>query len=101
MRPGEELERLTRDLLRLGGWNVSSGEELVDYVKVDMLATRWELGKARVMVVECKDYARALTKGQLDRILIEYSTLLNSGSAHQLLVVTRRGISPAAAARIR
>ncbi len=97
--PGKELERLTREMLAFN-WSVTSGEQLLDYVKADLVASRREFGKARRLVVECKDYGKPLTQQEVDAIYHRYAAVINASATDELLLVTRNGVSAGAAARI-
>lgn len=92
---GKEFERRVANALQLSGLRVST-EELVAGKKADLTAVELRFGAEWRILVECKDYDRALTRSQLNSIVLDYQPLLDEGRADELLVVTRKPAAPAA-----
>lgn len=95
MNDGRDFEARVKSTLQLSGLLVSP-EQLIDGKKVDLVATQLRFGGEWRILVECKDYGRALTRKSLNSIWLDYQPSIASGHANELLVVTRVPAAPAA-----
>ncbi len=92
-------ENTVGDLLSLSGYKVER-EQLSVHKKVDLIASREELGKTRVYAVECKDHSNRVGKRALCIIEADYRPLYEKHVIDALLLITRNGLTPAAEAMI-
>jgi len=75
-------------------------EITVDGKKVDIACTVFDYGKPTDLFVEVKDYAGHLGRSDVSGIYADYTPLLARARSGRLLLVTRKGLSPAAQAFI-
>lgn len=71
-------------------------EEIVLGKKVDLHFVKSEFGKTTRIFVEAKDYAKPLSRKQVNEIWTDYSGLIDRHQPAFLLLVTRHGLAPAA-----
>lgn len=66
-------------------------EQRINGTKVDILFSRVDdLGTSEIIAVECKDYARPLTKGQItSSIYGQYEVMLRHDSVQRVMIVSR------------
>src|SRR5690348_6453660 len=93
---GAALERDTLHILRLFPGAELENEKLILGKKVDNYCVLTNNGLAPPfrIAVECKDYARTLTREQVAKITADYLPLLSQRAVDQVLLVTRNGIVP-------
>lgn len=95
----QEFERTVAGLLTLSGFSVKP-EAIVGHKKVDLVASRRDLGRELNYAVECKLYSNRLSLDDLRKIESDYSPLYERGLIDVLLVVTSEPPTAAAATRI-
>ena len=96
--PGKSFEEDVRHLLRLQGWHITA-EKLLGHKKVDAYAERTAFfGTTERVAIECKDHAGCLTQHDVTAIYANYLPLLEANDIDQIVLVTRKGISPTAEA---
>lgn len=77
-------------------------ERRLDGTKVDIFFTATvPFGGKRTYAVECKDYARALTKEDLGHIRMFYQPMQQSRNVDEVLIVSRKPLNDAASEYIR
>lgn len=90
---GDQFEREVKATLSL-----MDNIEIFDHARiggkdVDLLCIfKSPLGSTQRVVIECKDYARRLTRSYVTEILQDYWPLLDKREVSQVVVVTRNGI---------
>lgn len=94
---GKAFERAVETTLRLIGYMVS-GEQLLGTKKVDLVATQNRWGAPWRTAVECKDEAKARGRTDVALIWSDYEELVRRGLVNEVLLVTRRDLTPAAKA---
>jgi hypothetical protein len=97
--PGKEFERTVRQLLALSGFEVEE-EQILGHKKVDLVASKRELGKIRRYAIECKDHSKPIGARTLATIEADYMPLYERSQIDALLLVTREGLAPAAATSV-
>jgi hypothetical protein len=95
-QPGRQLESTVAGILTALGY-VLRPEEILASKRVDLIAQQFSFGKLRTHAVECKDYAQRLDRDAVVSIVASYADVLSRSDLDQLLIVTRNGLSPAAA----
>lgn len=81
--------------LRVAGWVVEE-EQLLGHKKVDLVARQIRWGETWTVVVECKDYRRQLQRTEVTQIWADYSPLITSRLADEVLIVSANGLAPSA-----
>jgi hypothetical protein len=94
---GDDFRDLVCDLLRTQFPDVET-EPRIGGSKVDIAFSKHEFGRHVRFAVECKDYARPLTKSYIEQnIYPKYHALLGAKLVDRVLIVSRRSISTDAA----
>lgn len=96
MKYWEHFEKEVGHLMRLQGWDVEN-EQLIRSIKVDLLAQKTLfVGRKYRVAIECKAHKNPLTKKDVESIYAAYYPLLENKDVDELVIVTIRGVSPAA-----
>lgn len=88
-------ESMVGELLRLSGFEVKN-EIILGHKKVDLYIEERRLGSMRRTAVECKNYEQALGQAQVTEIYANYRPLYESNLIGEVLLVTRKGLTPSA-----
>ncbi|UPJ40722.1 NACHT domain-containing protein [Bradyrhizobium sp. 40] len=78
-------------------WKDVDVEVLIGHKRVDIVWNRQDFGnKSRVIAIECKKYARALSLEEVTVIWADYSALYDNRQVDEIWLITSKDISPAA-----
>ncbi|MBC7610054.1 MAG: NACHT domain-containing protein [Polaromonas sp.] len=98
---GDTFRDLVADLLRTR-YPDTATEQRIAGTKVDITFSNYSLGRTSKVAVECKDYAKPLTKTYIaEKIRSVYDVMLTSGEIDQVLIVSRVPISADAEALVK
>jgi hypothetical protein len=100
MNDGKAFESHVARLLQASGYTVRP-EELLGTKRVDVVAETIRFGRRQIYAVECKDHGRPLSREDVAKIIAGHSDLFDRGWIDGLLMVTRNGLTPTAAAFVR
>ena len=93
---GDTFRDLVANLLSMAGYKIEV-ETLVRHKKIDLVASYLRLGRSYSVAIEAKNYKRPLNKGDLEVILASHLSLLEKHQVDEILVVSNRDITSAAA----
>lgn len=97
---GDEFRDRVTDLLRTQYFSVEN-EVIINGTKVDIYFEKEDFGSKIRFAVECKDYAKTLTKDDLERIYAKYNPMLQANNIDKVLIVSQKTLNAPAAAYIK
>lgn len=95
MHAQEFIDRVS-ELLRTAGYTVY-GERIIGHRQVDLYVEHVRLEMRRRIAVECKIGPAPLKSSDVDQLLSSFLPLYHTQAIDELLIVTEKGLSPAAA----
>jgi hypothetical protein len=96
---GKDFESAVSEALNAAGYRVER-EQLVGHKKVDLIARQLRWGREWSVGVECKNYNRPLRVEDVRDIWSDYQALITARHIDEILIVTSKGLSPAAVAYV-